>query len=124
MNAHLSLSLLLQVVIQLLDMVPMRWDQAKAHAWLVALGIPAGNDIMTDAENGDLMFDNFCTEDALKELDYNLTDGDPYDGIFAKDDALKQRVMAAFLELSEVSLECVGVCVCSVSYEGVSVWYS
>ena len=103
-NAHLSLSLLLQVVIQLLDMVPMRWDQAKAQAWLVALGIPADNDIMTDAENGDLMFDNFCTEDALKELDYNLTDGDPYDGIFAKDDALKQRVMAAFVELSQVSL--------------------
>ena len=90
-------------------MVPMRWDQAKAQAWLVALGIPADNDIMTDAENGDLMFDNFCTEDALKNLDYNLT-GD-YDGIFAKDDALKQRVMAAFLELSEVSLEYVGVLV-------------
>ena len=104
MNAPLSL--LLQVVIQLLDMVPMRWDQAKAQAWLVALGIPADNDIMTDAEteNGDLMFDAFCTEDALKELDYNVTDGDPYDGIFAKDDALKQRVMAAFLELSQVSL--------------------
>ena len=104
MNEYSSffLSLLLQVVRQLLDMVPMRWNQAKAQAWLVALGIPAENEIVTDTENGDQMFDNFCTEDGLKNLDYNLS-GD-YDGLFAKDDALKQRVMAAFLELSQVSL--------------------
>jgi hypothetical protein len=86
-------------------MVPMRWDQAKAQAWLVALGIPADNDIMTDAENGDQMFDNFCTEDGLKNLDNNLS------GDYDINDALKQRVMAAFLELSQVSFECVGVSV-------------
>ena len=81
----------------------MRWSGAKTKEWLTALGVPLDCGILDNATDGRELYESFCSVEGFEQLDDNL-DADCYDGVFDKDEALKQRFVAACEVLSQVRL--------------------